>query len=126
MRRLARSDTMSLALSMCFTVTALAGASSEFERLAKLFAYDASAPLNVQIDGRESAGGAGILTVSYTGARAPVSAIIVVPSQFGKHPAVVFMTDSWHKRDHFLAEALMLAAAQPPALSLPVDAPPAT
>src|SRR5947207_4533487 len=95
----------------------LAGASS-------LFVYDASAPLNFQIDGRESARGAEGLTISYAGARAPVSASIVVPSQAGKHPAVVFMGDSGHKRDQFLAEALMLAEARPSAVSLLIDAPP--
>jgi dienelactone hydrolase len=119
MRRLARSNAL-----LCLTAAVLAGAASDFEQLAKLFAYDTSAPLNFQIDGRESAGGAGILTVSYAGAKAPVSAAIVVPSQAGKHPAVVFMTDSGHKRAYFLAEALLLAKAQPPAVSLLIDAPP--
>jgi dienelactone hydrolase len=119
MKRLARSNA-----ALCLTVTVLAGASSEFEQLAKLFAYDKSAPLSVQIDGRDSAGEAGILTVSYAGARVPVSATLVVPSRSGKHPAVVFMTDSGHKRDYFLAEALLLAEAQPPAVSLLIDAPP--
>jgi dienelactone hydrolase len=109
---------------MGLAVTLLAGPSTEFDQLAKLFAYDASAPLSFQIDGRDSAGGAEVLTVSYAGARVPVSAVIVAPSQAGKHPAVVFMADSGHKRDYFLAEALMLAKAQPPAVSLLIDPPP--
>jgi dienelactone hydrolase len=109
---------------MCLAGTVFAGPSSEFEQLAKLFGYDASAPLSSQIDSRESAGGVAILAVSYAGARVPVSASIVVPSQAGKHPAVVFLADSGHKRDYFLAEALMLAEAQPPAVSLLIDAPP--
>jgi hypothetical protein len=33
------------------------------------------------------------------------------------------MSDSGHKRDQFLAEALLLAAARPPAVSLLIDAP---
>jgi dienelactone hydrolase len=107
-----------LVVYTCLPIAILAGESN-------LFVYDSSAPLNLQIESRESTRGAEILTASYAGARAPVSASIVVPSQAGKHPAVVFMSDSGHKRDQFLAEALMLAAARPPALSLLIDAPPA-
>ena len=124
MRSIARSDALSLAALMCLALTVLAGTSPEFEQLAKLFAYDPSAPLTFQVDGRDAAGGATILAVSYAGAMAPVSATIVVPSPAGKHPAVVFMTDSGHKRDYFLAEALKLAEAQPPAVSLLIDPPP--
>src|SRR5579864_985072 len=104
MRRLARSSAV-----LCITATALAAE----------FAYDAAAPLNFQIDGRESAGGAEILTVNYAGARVPVSATLVLPSGAGKHPAVIFMADSGHKRDYFIAEALRL-----PAVSLLIDSPP--
>ena len=107
-----------------FAIAIPAVPAGEFEQLAKLFVYDASAPLNVHIDARESVRGAEILTVSYDGARAPVSASIVLPSQAGRHPAVVFMNDSAHKRDQFLSEALALARTQPPAESLLIDAPP--
>ena len=124
MRHIARSDALSLAASISLTVTVFAGTSSEFEQLAKLFTYDASVPLSFQIDSRDSAGRARILAVSYAGAMAPVSATIVQPSQAGKHPAIVFMADSGHKRDYFLAEALKLAEAQPPAVSLLIDPPP--
>src|SRR5712675_172665 len=114
MRRLAPIE-----MSIGLAVALLAG---EPEQLAKLFSYDASAPLNYRIEGRDSAGGVEILTVSYAGARAPVSASIVLPGLAGKHAAILFMSDSGHKRDQFLPEALMLAAARPPAVSLLIDA----
>ena len=111
------------------SIAILAGAwvlcAQEFDQLAKLFDYDKSAPLNFQIDAREPAEAAEILSVSYAGAIAPVSASLVLPAQRGKHPAVIFMSDSGHKRDQFLAEALLLAEARPPAVSLLIDAPPA-
>jgi pimeloyl-ACP methyl ester carboxylesterase len=121
MSRFVPSDVMWVAVSVC---AASAGA-PEFEQLAKLFVYDASTPVNLHIEGRESARQAEILTISYAGARAPVSASLVMPLRAGKHPAVIFMGDFRHKRDQFLAEALALAAARPPAVSLLIDAPPA-
>jgi pimeloyl-ACP methyl ester carboxylesterase len=118
-----------LCLSLCFPTAMLAGpafqGSPESGYAAKLFGYNLSAPLNFHIEERTSAREAEILTVSYAGARAPVSASIIVPSQAGKHPVVIFMADSGHRRDHFLPEALALARARPPAVSLLIDAPPA-
>ncbi len=107
-------------MSLYLALALLAGGP---EDLAKLFSYDASAPLHYRIDGRETAAGAEILTVSFAGARAPGSASLVVPARPGKHAAVMFMSDSGHKRDQFHAEALMLAAARPHAVSLLIDAP---
>jgi hypothetical protein len=103
-----------LSVSIAILAAAYVLCAQEFEQLAKLFEYDKSAPLHFQIDTRETAGKTAILTVSYAGAIAPVSVSLVLPAQPGKHPAVIFMSDSAHKRDQFLAEALLLAEARPP------------
>ena len=93
-----------------------------FEKLAAMFSYDASAPLNARSEAPESAEGAYVTPVSYAGARGPVSATIVTPSQRGKYRAVIFVHD-YGKRDEFLPEALSLARAKLPAVSLLIDAP---
>jgi len=71
--------------------------------------------------------GASVTTVSYSGARGPVSATLVTPAspaRAGKarHPAVIFVPD-YGKRDEFLPEALFLARAATPFVSLLIDAP---
>jgi pimeloyl-ACP methyl ester carboxylesterase/precorrin-6B methylase 2 len=93
-----------------------------FEKLAAMFSYDASAPLNARSEAPESAEGAYVTPVSYAGARGPVSATIVTPSRRGKYRAVIFVHD-YGKRDEFLPEALSLARGSLPAVSLLVDAP---
>jgi predicted esterase len=47
----------------------------------------------------------------------------VIPRRAGKHPAIIFVHD-YGRRDEFLPEALLLARANPPAVSLLIDAPP--
>ena len=93
-----------------------------FEKLAAMFSYDASAPLNARSEAPESAEGAFVTPVSYAGALGPVSATIVTPSRRGKYRAVIFVHD-YGKRDEFLPEALSLARAKLPAVSLLIDAP---
>jgi pimeloyl-ACP methyl ester carboxylesterase len=90
---------------------------------ALMFAYDAAAPLNSHSEEPEPADGTYVTAVSYSGGRGPVSATIVAPSRKGKYPAVIFVHD-YGRRDEFLPEALLLARAEPPALSLLIDAPP--
>ena len=93
-----------------------------FEKLAAMFSYDAAAPLNFRSEAPESAEGAFVTPVSYAGALGPVSATIVTPSRPGKYRAVIFVHD-YGKRDEFLPEALSLARAKLPAVSLLIDAP---
>jgi len=89
---------------------------------ASLFSYNAAAPLHVRLEKPETAGRADVTPVSFSGAQAPVSATLVTPSQQGKYPAVIFVPD-YGRRDEFLPEALMLARATPPAVSLLIDGP---
>ena len=93
-----------------------------YEKLAAMFSYDAAAPLSAHSEEPESAEGAYVTAVSYAGARGPVSATMVTPSRRGKYPAVIFVHD-YGKRDEFLPEALSLARARLPAVSLLMDAP---
>ena len=92
------------------------------ENPASTFSYDAAAPLNVHVGKPETAGGAEVTPVSFLGAQSPVSATLVTPSQKGKYPAVIFVSD-YGRRDEFLPEALLLARATPPAVSLLIDGP---
>jgi dienelactone hydrolase len=93
-----------------------------FEKLAAMFSYDAAAPLHFRSEALESVEGAHVTSVSYAGGRGPVSATMVTPSRPGKYPAVIFVHD-YGKRDEFLPEALSLARARLPAVSLMIDSP---
>jgi dienelactone hydrolase/precorrin-6B methylase 2 len=93
------------------------------ENQASMFSYDAAAPLNVRQEKPEPTGGADVTVVSFSGAQGPVSATLVTPSRKGKYPAVIFVPD-YGRRDEFLPEALLLARATPPAVSLLIDGPP--
>jgi len=93
-----------------------------FEKLTAMFAYDAGIPLNAHAEKPESVEGALVTAVSYGGGRGPVSATMVTPSRHGKYPAIIFVHD-YGKRDEFLPEALSLARARLPSISLLIDAP---
>ena len=93
------------------------------EDQASMFAYDAAAPLNSGSEEPERAERAYVTGVSYAGARGPVSATVVTPARKGKYPAVIFVHD-YGRRDEFLPEALLLARAEQPVVSLLFDAPP--
>ncbi len=96
-----------------------------FETLAGQFRYDPSASLNIhRTADQETGSGVHVTTLSYEGLHGPVSASLVLPPQPGKHPAVIFLHGLANKRDEFLAEAILLAQASPPAISLLIDAPP--
>jgi pimeloyl-ACP methyl ester carboxylesterase len=88
-----------------------------------IFAYDSAAALNFHTGEVQTAPGATVTAVSFDGARAPVSGKLVMPSAKGRHPAIVFVHD-YGNSDEFLPEALALARATPPAISLLIDAPP--
>jgi dienelactone hydrolase/precorrin-6B methylase 2 len=93
-----------------------------FEKLSALFSYDAAAPLSPHAEEAIAADGVSIAPVSFSGARGPVSATIVTPARKATHPAVIFVPDSG-RRDEFLPEALSLARAATPVVSLLIDAP---
>jgi len=92
------------------------------ENPASTFSYDAAAPLNVRLEKPEPAGGVNVTLASFSGAQGPVSAMLVTPPHTGKYPAVIFVPD-YGRRDEFLPEALLLARATPPAVSLLIDGP---
>jgi pimeloyl-ACP methyl ester carboxylesterase/precorrin-6B methylase 2 len=92
------------------------------ENRASMFSYDAAAPLNTHMEEPEMTDRSSVTALSYSGAQGPVSATIVTPARNGKYPAVVFVPD-YGRRDEFLPEALLLARASPPVVSLLIDAP---
>jgi pimeloyl-ACP methyl ester carboxylesterase/precorrin-6B methylase 2 len=93
------------------------------ENPASMFSYDATAPLNTRLEKPEVADKSLVTTVSFSGSRGPVSATLVTPSRRGKYPAIIFVPD-YGRRDEFLPEALLLARARRPAVSLLIDGPP--
>ncbi|HUE22371.1 MAG TPA: methyltransferase domain-containing protein [Bryobacteraceae bacterium] len=92
------------------------------ENPASMFSYDAAAPLNTRLEKPEIADKSLVTTVSFSGSRGPVSATLVTPSRRGKYPAIIFVPD-YGRRDEFLPEALLLARARRPAVSLLIDGP---
>jgi dienelactone hydrolase/precorrin-6B methylase 2 len=93
------------------------------EKPASMFSYDPAAPLDSRSEEPAATERSYVTAVSYLGARGPVSATLVTPSGKGRYPAVIFVHD-YARRDEFLPEALLLARATPPAISLLIDAPP--
>jgi pimeloyl-ACP methyl ester carboxylesterase len=87
-----------------------------------MFAYDAAAPLDYHAEEPLQADGASVTHISYSGVRGPVSATLVLPRAAGKYPAIIFAAD-YGKKDEFLSEAILLAKAAPPAVSLLIDSP---
>ncbi len=105
------------------TGAASARAEPAAENPAAMFSYDSSAPLNVRSEEPEQAEGSSVTALSYSGSMGPVSATLVTPARKGKYSAVIFAAD-YGRRDEFLPEALLLARASPPIVSLLIDAPP--
>jgi dienelactone hydrolase len=89
---------------------------------ASMFSYDATAPLNTRLEKPEVTDKSLVTAVSFSGSRGPVSATLVTPPEKGKYPAIIFVPD-YGRRDEFLPEALLLARARPPAVSLLIDGP---
>jgi cephalosporin-C deacetylase-like acetyl esterase len=92
------------------------------EKAESLFSYDSTAPLNFHSDESLTADGPQVTRISYSGARGPVSATLVTPPRRQKNPAVIFCAD-YGRKDEFLSEALLLARATIPAVSLIIDGP---
>ena len=104
------------------TLTAgLAGPLSR-ENANAMFSYDSAAPLNFHEEDSVTKEGPRVIHVSYSGGRGPVSATLIAPLHEGRNPAVIFAHD-YGKKDEFLSEALLLARADPPVLSLLIDSP---
>jgi cephalosporin-C deacetylase-like acetyl esterase len=115
----------SLFLAIACLASCRAAEPVSFKALAAQFDYDASAPLNIHLTAdQETGSGVHVMTLSYEGLHGPVSASLVLPSQPGKHPAVIFLHGLANKRDEFLADAILLAQVSPPAISFLIDAPP--
>jgi len=89
---------------------------------ASMFSYNAAAPLNVRLEEPEPVERAYVTVVSFSGSQGPVSATLVTPLRKGRYPAVIFVPD-YGRRDEFLPEALLLARAKQPAVSLLIDGP---
>jgi dienelactone hydrolase len=98
-----------------------------FEELVKQFDYDAKAPVDVRVVGKERKQGATVIDMSYASPRGGrVPAYLVVPAGRGPFAAVLFghwMMDGspLKNRREFLEEALVLARAG--AVSLLIDTP---
>jgi dienelactone hydrolase len=92
------------------------------ENPASMFSYDATAPLDTCSEKPEVTDKSLVTVVSFSGSRGPVSATLVTPSRRGKYPAIIFVPD-YGRRDEFLPEALLLARARRPAVSLLIDGP---
>jgi len=80
----------------------------------EIFAYDKSAPLNVQEAGRETRGAAIVQDISFTPAGQPVKAYLVTPaSGAGPHAAILYVhwlgEPATTNRTQFLDEAVTLA-----------------
>ncbi|MFL6201783.1 MAG: alpha/beta hydrolase [Thermoanaerobaculia bacterium] len=74
------------------------------------FAYDASAPLDVQEAKTERRGSARVIDLSYAsplGGRVP--AFLVLPAGEGRHPAAVYLHPGQGDRSTFLDEAVLMA-----------------
>ncbi|MGA3044951.1 MAG: prolyl oligopeptidase family serine peptidase, partial [Bryobacteraceae bacterium] len=92
------------------------------ENQTSMFAYDSAAPLNSRSEEPARTEGSYVTAVSYSGARGPVSATVVTPERKGRYASVIFVHD-YGRRDEFLPEALLLARAEPPVVSLLIDGP---
>jgi len=92
------------------------------ENQTSMFANDSAAPLNSRSEEPARTEGSYVTAVSYSGARGPVSATVVTPERKGRYASVIFVHD-YGRRDEFLPEALLLARAEPPVVSLLIDGP---
>lgn len=103
--RLATAAVVALALA------ASAGAAPPFSQLARLYAYDASAPLDVREAGATTTDGIAVHDLSYASpVHGRVPAYLVLPSGDGPFPVVLFAPGSSGTRDELLGDAEALAA----------------
>lgn len=91
----------------------------------RIFAYDRTAPLNLQENGREIRGAALVREVTFTPAGQPVKALLVSPAnQPGPHAGILYVhwlgEPATTNRSEFLEEAVTLAGHG--TISLLVDA----
>jgi dienelactone hydrolase len=98
------------AAAIALSLAASAGATPPFSQLAKLYAYDASAPLGVREAGATTTGGIVVHDLSYASpVRGRVPAYLVLPPGDGPFPVVLFAPGSSGTRDELLGDAELLA-----------------
>jgi len=95
-------------------VLCLLSSVSAAEPGADLFAYDHTAPLNLQETGRETRSGAVVRDITFTPASSPVKAYLVTPATgAGPHAAILYVhwlgEPKTTNRTQFLDEAVALA-----------------
>jgi cephalosporin-C deacetylase-like acetyl esterase len=102
---------LALAAAVALALTASAGATPPFSELARLYAYDASAPLGVREAGVTNTDGIAVHDLSYASpVRGRVPAYLVLPTGDGPFPVVLFAPGSSGTRDVLLGDAEALAA----------------
>jgi dienelactone hydrolase len=110
-----------------FAAVAAYASDPGFEKLAREFAYDRSAPLDVREEDREERDGAIMIDLSYASPRGGrVPALLVKPTSNGPFAGILFghwmmPRSPMANRKEFLEEALLLARSG--AVSLLTDAP---
>jgi dienelactone hydrolase len=93
------------------TLAASGGAVPPFPQLARLYAYDATAPLVVREAGVTTSDGITVHDLSYASpVRGRVPAYLVVPKGDGPFPVVLLAPGSSGTRDELLGDAQLLAA----------------
>jgi pimeloyl-ACP methyl ester carboxylesterase len=93
--------------------------SLEIDAAVLLAAYDATAPLQVELTSRVEQGSATVIDLSYAGARdGRVAAYLVLPRGRGPFPAVLFLHPEGGSRRSFLDDAIALAGRGIASLSI--------
>jgi dienelactone hydrolase len=101
---------VTLAVGLALVLAASAWAVPPFPRLAALYAYDATAPLDVREAGVTTSEGIAVHDLTYASpVRGRVPAYLVVPAGAGPFPVVLFAPGSSGTRDELLNDALTLA-----------------
>lgn len=109
-------------LVAAFALGATAASPLSAEELARTFAYDVRAPLDVKVARVESRAGMSLHDLSFASPRGGrVPAYLVVPPGPGPFAGVVYMHWGQGNRSEFVAEALLAARAG--AASIMIDAP---
>jgi len=114
------SRIFSSVLAICASTAAQTSGAAD---ASKVFAYDATKPLNLTIGNSETpTGGVTVFEIAYDSPKAGrVPGYLVVPSGKGPFPAIVYMHWGQGNRGEFLSEAIEMA--QRGAIGIMIDAP---
>lgn len=93
-------------------------AGDEPSRASSPFDYDTSAPLDERIERTGRDRGIMVEDLSYRAAGGRVGAVLVAPTESGRHPGVVYLHGSGGSRLDFFSEAALMARAGAVALTL--------